>query len=502
MLFRAFTKSAAFPGLAFAAVALGALYFALMSGHLHSIDGLITYRQGESLIYEHSLFFSRPLWPGAPWMTSKYGIGLSLLYMPGLLIGSWLHAYTPMVGKKAFDLILFYTDPYYAWAGAPVYILITVTAACLVAFVCRELGLSRNLSLWSFALYGIGSPALIYSRGDWSQQLEALCWIAAIYGALKFRRSGSSGAVLCSLALAYALLTRPVEGLLISVAILLILAPNVRLRTWSGVQWRGVIIAGLGASLGVVLTLAINWARYGSPFVFGYEGEGWTNPLWVGLIGSTISPARGILWEFPAVLFLPAGVVSLLHTSHRKVAGLLTLLLLVQLVNVSAWLWWWGGVDYGLRLFVPALPLLAVFSAVGLSRLGKSVRNRVALVAIVAALLFSIPCILTDLYAGYGETYDGTLDSLRLDSYPLFSAFGYMHHLVATHPLDLTGIDIMWVRLVGQTGGLSLLPMVFLLILACVAAARAIAQSRLTMPQNGAVTGTRSSLVLTGAEEL
>jgi hypothetical protein len=73
-----------------ASLALACLYLAIMSGHLHSIDGLLMYRQAQSLIYNHSLIFPKPvLWGGAA-TTSKFGIGLSLLYIPGLVLWSWL----------------------------------------------------------------------------------------------------------------------------------------------------------------------------------------------------------------------------------------------------------------------------------------------------------------------------------------------------------------------------------------------------------------------------
>jgi hypothetical protein len=457
---------------------LGALYFALMSGHLHSIDGLLAYRQGESLTYEHSILFGEPLWWGQTWTTSKYGIGLSLLYLPGLLLGSWLRPFTPVPSSQTYDWSLLYADPYYAWAGAPVHIIVTVLAAYLVALVCMEMGLGRTASLWALALYGVGSPALIYARGDWSQQLEGLCWIAAIYGALRFRRAEKLGAAICAIALAYAVLTRPVEGLLISGVTLLLMAPSVEWRKWSSGERRGIALAGVGCAVGIGITLLVNWARYGSPLDFGYGNEGWTTPLWVGLTGSLISPPRGILWEFPAVLLVPAGLRWLAQTGRRRVAVLLAALVISQLVNVSAWLWWWGGWNYGLRLFVPALPVLAVLAGCGLATLQGTAQRAVPLLLIAGGLLFSIPCVLTDLLAGYGATYNGTAESFRLDGYPLLSAPSYLHHLFASGAFDMSSIDILWVRLARETGGLSLVPMALLLILALVLAWRGVEASR------------------------
>ena len=449
-----------------AAVALAALYLAVMSGHMHSIDGVLAYRQAQSLVFEQSVHFGTPLWEGAPFTTSKYGIGLSLLYIPGLLLWSWLQPYTPMHAAEPFSLMLGYGDPYYAWAGAPVHVLITALAAYLVGRVCLELGLGKTASLWGMALYGIGSPALIYARGDWGQQLEGLCWIAAVLGALQLRKQQASGAVICSVALAYAVLTRPVEGLLLAPVALLIMLPDIRWRSWSGTTWRGISFAVAGLLLGLLVTMLVNWARYGSPMASGYEGEGWTTPPAVGLAGALISPARGLLWGFPAVLLLPAGIRYLWGTEHRRVAMWLLALVLAQLLNVALWMWWWGGWNFGLRLFVPALPVVAVLVAAGIATLRGQARRVVPAFLLAGGLLFSLPGVLVDLMAGYGETFDGSTESFLWQGYPAFGALGYIHHPFAESLLDVNAVDILWMRLANTTGGLSLVPMAALLGLA------------------------------------
>ncbi len=131
--------------------------------------------------------------------------------------------------------------------------------------------------------------------------------------------------------------------------------------------------------------------------------------------------------------------------------------------------------NFGLRLFVPALPVMAVMAACGLMKSPQDRRNRTPLFLVLGGLLFSIPCILTDLAAGYGITYNGMADSFRVDGYPLFSAFQFLQHIFATGPLDLNGIDILWVRQAGQTGGLTLLPMALTLALTAALGVKAIA---------------------------
>lgn len=474
-------KDDKFSELRLAALALAAIYFAVMSGHMHSIDGLLIYRQAESFSFEHSIFFSKPLWPDAPWLSSKYGIGLSLLYVPGLWVASWFQPYVPIYGAKLYDPILYYTDPYYAWVAAPVHALITALAAYLVGLFCKELGLSKAVCLWGMALYGLGSPAFIYARGDWSQQLEGLCWIAALYGALRFHHNFRSGAALCSVALCYGLLTRPVEGVLLVPVAALMAIPDIRPRRWSPARWRGLTLIGAGVCAGVAVTLLVNWTRYGSPSNFGYENESWSTPLWLGLPGTLVSPARGLIWEFPAVVCSVLGVKWLSATQHRNIGLLLAALSLAQLLNVAAWMWWWGGGNFGLRLFVPALPLLSVLAAARLSGVSEQKRNRVALGLLAGGLLFSLPCVLTDLAGGYGMYFDSPVASLRLDGYPLVSAFRYLQHIVATSPTDMNGIDILWVRLAGQTGGLSLLPMLLFIGIAVALARRILAAQGVTL---------------------
>jgi hypothetical protein len=87
-------------------LALGCVYLATMSGHLHSIDGLLVFQQAKALVYEQSLTFGAPVhWPH-PIATSKYGIGLSLLYVPGLVVWSWLLPYAPGPSAQPYDVAL------------------------------------------------------------------------------------------------------------------------------------------------------------------------------------------------------------------------------------------------------------------------------------------------------------------------------------------------------------------------------------------------------------
>lgn len=432
-------------------------YLALMNGHMQSIDGLLAYRQAHSILYVGSLQLQPPIWWGQWWTTSKFGIGLSLLYLPGLLLFSWLRPSVPIPDGMAYDFRLLYADPLYAVAAAPVQIIATAAAAYLVAIVLRDLGYNRRIAIFGLAVYGLASPALVYARGDFTQPLTALCWIGGLYAALRLRRSGERWALAgAAAAVFYAVLTRPVEGTLLFLGLAVMLAPS-PFWQWRVSRWLNVggLVAGYGVA--VLFTLLINWGRSGSPFATGYEGTGWTTPLPIGLAGALISPGRGILWEFPAVVLVPFGM-SVMWRTGRMVASVFAGLAVVELLNVATWEAWWGGWDWGLRLFVPALPLLAVMAAIGVTALPATAKFWLPAGLFLGGVMWNVPAVVTDLLGGYASAYDGTAPNFSWHAYPPFGAWRFLHHIRATSITDTGAVDILWIRLAQATHNLSLIP--------------------------------------------
>jgi hypothetical protein len=448
-----------------AAMALICFYLALLSGHLYSIDGLLMYRQSLSLAYAHSIHLTPPILWGAKITDSKYGLGLSLLYLPGLILWSWLAPYIPQSGSNPYNWAMFYQDPLYTVAGAPIQILIAVASAYLLARLLRELGFGRATALWGMALYGLASPAIVYAKADWAQPLAGLCWIAALYGAIRFGRTGVRRDLgITALAVGYAVVTRPVEGTLLLPAVLAILAPRRRLMLWPrGVrQAMGVV---LGSYLvGLALTLVVNWARYGSPLNFGYAGEGWTAPLQLSLPAVLVSPGWGIIWEFPAILLAPLGVAYLFRREQGRIGVIMGGLIIAQLLNTAAWHDWAGGWNWGLRLFVPALPITTVLAIAGMAGLPDRLRPWLPALLFAAGAIWAAPCVLTNLLGGYA----GMVSSAQIylfSNYAPIGAWQFMH--------SWRDLDILWVRSSQGSGNTSLILGVLLLVGATVLARRA-----------------------------
>lgn len=113
------------------------------------------------------------------------------------------------------------------------------------------------------------------------------------------------------------------------------------------------VVVGLGL-LGLY-----NWARFGSPFTSGYhfaEGEGFNNPLLIGLYGLFFSPYRGLFWYNPILILAIPGWM-LLRRRTPMLAWLSLVLITLQALAFASWWSWHGGIVWGPRFLLPALPL-------------------------------------------------------------------------------------------------------------------------------------------------
>lgn len=465
-----------------AAVALALVYFSTMNGHFQSIDGMLTFYQARSILYDQTLVFKAPFFWGKAYYTSKYGMGLSLLYLPGLILFFWLEPKVYVSQGIAFDGGLLYLDPVYTLAGAPVHILATTISAYLIARFCLLIGLGHKAAILGLVAYGLASPAFVYARSDFAQPLEALCWIASFYTAIRYIQTREPKALfICGLSIFFAMTTRPLEGTLLFAATSIYFFAESRRKAWLHIRPLGFSIAA-GAFLAGIGIVLVNYGRYGAPFITGYEGEGFTGSWGVGLAGLFISPARGILWAFPAVFLVPAGMYYLWHKTYKNPIVLLLIgLPLVLILVMSKWHMWWGGVNWGPRLILPALPLLSVLSVAGMESLRQKYRNLLIGFLLAAGIIWAIPCIVTDLLPIYGSRFAGSEESFHLVAYPPFGGWGQLTRLFGHSMADFGSVDILWLRLARKTHFSSLL-VPFVLLSAAFFLFRQIRTSQTTSP--------------------
>jgi hypothetical protein len=454
------------------------VYLAVMSGHMTSMDGFLMQRQAYSLVFEHSINFRTPgwFWMGEPVHSSKFGMGMSLAYVPGMMFASPLASLVPKSEQRpkktfAYYYRQLYQDPLYTVGASWVHAAVTALAAWLVARLMTALGCSRRASLWGMALYGLGSSAIVYSRGDFTQPLVGLCWMAALVPAVRFRHSASTSAVwACAIAVGYGVLTRPFDGMLVFLAVLALVTP-LKPSQWSFRTLRPAVVVSLGVVVAVALTALVNHARTGDAWTTGYRLENaWTLPDFERIAYVLVGPARGVLWEFPAVLLLPLGVAAL----RRRAKGFETIVLLslcgALLVNTASWKVWWGGWCWGLRLFIPALPVLAVVAGAGVDGLGPRARRVVPSLLLLAGFVCALPGVVTDQLAGFARLTDGAPLAWTVEAFRPIGAWRFLEKMFPSFPTDTNVVDILWFRLAPATGYWSLLvPALMLAVAAALA---------------------------------
>ena len=449
-----------------ATAAVTCLCLAVMSGHFLSIDGLVMWRQAIALVYHHSWTLVPPVWWSGTYTSSYRGLGASAQYFPSLVLFVWLAGHVPVQVGQQYDFRLIYSDVLYTAAGAPVWVALTAATAYLTGLITRLLGGPVKNALWAIAFFGVGSPALAASRGDWPQPLVAACWALGAYAALKFNAGASQRWLWVSgAAVFYAVLTRPLEGSFLVPCVLVLLWIHER-------RLSAVLVPQVAAWVAAVaLTLLFNRLRFGSMTNFGYAGSdlSWSTPLWIGLPGALLSPGRGIVWEFPAVVLTVAGSVSLWRQDRRLEVVALAGVSLLLFIEASQYRYWVGGWDWGFRLFEPAFPMLSALAGIGVSAVPRRARAWLPAALLAGGLLWNVPVVSTDLLAGYGQTYADTASNWRLDAYPPIGAWRFVTEVFPRAGAGGSPIDIVWFRAVTVVGKLALVP--FGVLLAASAAA-------------------------------
>lgn len=147
-----------------------------------------------------------------------------------------------------------------------------------------------------------------------------------------------------------------------------------RTRARRGIA-RAVALPAFGGTLPLLLTLAYNYACFGSPFSLAYShmenplfkegmsqgvmGVGW--PSWKALYYLTVHYAHGLFWQSPVLLMSVAGFFFMLRAKGFRAEALLGAVALAAYLFVNAgYYMWWGGWSFGPRHLIPALPFLAL----------------------------------------------------------------------------------------------------------------------------------------------
>jgi hypothetical protein len=293
-------------------------------------------------------------------------------------------------------------------AGKFVAAMLVAGSAVLLYWTCLSFGPPRR-ALLVCASYGLGTCVWsMSSQSLWQQAPTVFLLALGLFCATRSDRgriwSGCAGA-----AFAAAVVCRP-TAMFVGAAF----GIGVGLRDR---RTLGCFILG---TLPFAIFLAVyNASMFGSPFRFGQTETAaatalsktgssavWQTPLWVGLPGLLISPARGLLVFSPFLGFALWGVWRVWKDdawrSLRPASAAFVLLMILS----SLWFDWWGGHSFGYRLLADLMPLLALLLLPALERIE---RQRPLQLAYYGLLAFSVGVQVIGAFAYNNDSWDDRL---------------------------------------------------------------------------------------------
>jgi hypothetical protein len=395
-----------------------AVYLLTFNGGVTSADEASLLAATESLIKQGDLRTDQLVWAvwahgwqaqGTPGpdgrVYSKKGIGLPVILAPAMALAVAI----PVISKTHMAFLL-----------AALISLGVVLASYAVALRwSRREGAALALAL----IVAFATPVWPYSRTLFQEVPSALALLLAI---LFITSPASRRNALCAgAALGAAILIRSTNAVALAPLGLYALHRYRMLARREAIALLAALIAPV--AIAVLLTGLSNWQRFGSPLNSGYSGyETFTTPLWRGLAGQLVSSRKGLLWFAPILLAALVGIPSSLR--RRRAETLLVLGIAGALIAMfSVWYDWGGGLAWGPRFAVTAVPLLALLMLPILES-PQRVPTRVLLFALV---VLSVAIQFAAATTQYTQT-DGV--------WPVGEAF---RTLVRNGP---PGLDIAWLR--------------------------------------------------------
>jgi len=353
-------------------LAVTLLCLATAGGRITASDEYTMYRLTESLVTHGAVWVEAGNAERGPdgRLYPKAAIGQALAAAPFLVVGRVAAApFAPVRRDLVTRAVTSLLNP----------VVLGVLAA-LLFLLYHALGASpRGAFFWSLATC-LATPLWVYGKSFLTEPLLALGLAAGFYGALRFKATGEPRhAFLAGLAWGFAILVKYA----VAPAVLLLALPFV-----PQLKRRGAWPAFAAVTACVLVALAYNAARTGSPLATGYGRQAtaaaFTTPLFVGLYGLLLSSGKGVLWFAPLVALVPSAVGAAVRRLGRPALGILAACAGLTVVYAS-FEHWAGDGSWGPRYLVPLIPLALALVVAAEAQEPWRGRGRRALVGGLAA---------------------------------------------------------------------------------------------------------------------
>jgi hypothetical protein len=351
----------------------------------YSTDGETMVRTTWAIIDKHRL--SVPCDPGQPSAVagrdgrcySRYGLGQPQAVTPLYLAGKGIAALIP--GLDYGETIRFAVSRFNQ--------IVTALLCGMVCALAARLYRSRRSGLVVALSFGLATLALPYARFYFNEPLTALALLLSVYELVVFNLEGRGGALLWGgLAFGFAALTRTTVLVLLPLLLAYlwwVTADKADPRAHSfrlAVSFVGPVVA-----LTLIQVAYQAWAFGPLQLLGGYEGEGWTTPLWQGVQGLLLSPGKSLVLFVPLALLAPWGLARLAADGRRREASLFAAISLVWLLVHACWWTWHGGWSWGPRFLMPIVPFLIVPLGALWAGARRSVRTLIVALAVLGFMV-------------------------------------------------------------------------------------------------------------------
>ncbi|HYP13055.1 MAG TPA: hypothetical protein VEQ63_03955 [Bryobacteraceae bacterium] len=279
--------------------------------------------------------------------------------------------------KRTFALLC-------GFAGAA----LLATTLLLVVRLAVLAGVAISFAVWTVPMLLISSQYLIYGLHISDVSIASTCFVAIALLWIRGSRDRHDPGIAFSL------------GLLKGLTVLLKLSHAVFAAVFSallfwrviqagGPRLRTLALYGLGLVPSAVLSLAWNWVRMGTLFGTMYDGTEHVFDLQyfaTGVLGTFLSPGKGLLAFTPSLLLLVPAVATLkLPAEWKDVRTIAFVSLAITVLRLGPTEAWTSAAGWGIRYYVPWVCLFAGFGVVAWWKRRQHASWRRTLVLLIAA---------------------------------------------------------------------------------------------------------------------
>ncbi|MDG6988774.1 MAG: hypothetical protein JRN21_05535 [Nitrososphaerota archaeon] len=270
----------------------------------------------------------------------------------------------PFMGM-AFALSGGYTAYGYPMVLSETFVALTGALAAFLVYKTAALFFRRSTSVFLGLAFALSTNSWPLATYFFQSDVSAMFVVLAAYAGVTAGRSATPGrrALACGLAAGAAFTVDYVDAVIIPILFVYLAASLARSRR---PPWAGIGGYLLGASPGVLAIGLYNYSIFGTPTVFteqGYLGGSlfgaFSTPVYAGLALDFVSLSRGLFAFAPLLVVGVLGLFDAFRRGEKRPEMLLLLSMFVGIVvPYSMWYGPTGGLAFGPRFLVAAVPLL------------------------------------------------------------------------------------------------------------------------------------------------